>query len=147
MRKPKYEVGDYVRVCDNLSLNWSEGITPEIVDLAGKLVQISSIDTDDLDFDDLAYEVKELEGYYWKEDWFEYRLGNYKDNDIENHNFKYSIGYKLVEGATIHNFKGFIENFAPCGKSVFVDDNGKTLVLPWEMIEYIIPLGKESVDA
>ena len=144
MRKPKYEVGDYVRVRSDLSLNWSEGITPEIIDLAGKLVQISSVDTDDLDLDDLAYEVKELEGYYWSEDWFEYRLGNYEDNKIENRRFKYVVGYHRYLDK-LETFEGFIENFYPSGKSCFIDENGKILLLPYDKIAFIIPKENEDV--
>ena len=109
--------------------------------MAGQLVQISHVDSDDIDEDDMAYVVKELEGYFWSEDWFEYRLGNYEDNKIENRRFKYEIGYHRYENR-LEIFEGFIENFYPSGKSTFVDENGKLLVLPYERIEFIVP--KES---
>ena len=141
MRKPKYEVGDYVRIKSDLEVDYAKGLVPEMVDMAGQLVQILRVDSDDIDEDDMAYVVKELEGYFWNEDWFEYRLGNYEDNKIETHNFKYMIGYKTNEDSVrIKKFYGFIDNFAPCGKSAFVDENGQMLVLPWKLIEYIIPL-------
>ena len=89
----------------------------------------------------MAYVVKELEGYFWSEDWFEYRIGNYEDNEIENRRFKYVIGYHRYENK-LEIFEGFIENFYPSGKSAFVDESGKLLVVPYERIEFIIP--KES---
>ena len=141
MRKPKYEVGDYVRVRKDLEEDYSQGLVSEIADMAGQLVQISHVDSDDIDEDDMAYVVKELEGYFWSEDWFEYRLGNYEDNKIENRRFKYEIGYHRYENR-LEIFEGFIENFYPSGKSAFVDENGKLLVLPYERIEFIVP--KES---
>ena len=141
MRKPKYEVGDYVRIKSDLKVNFEEGLVPVMVKMAGQLVQISRVDSDDIDDDDMAYVVKELEGYYWSEDWFEYRLGNYEDNNIENHHFKYEVGYHRYEDK-LEIFEGFIENFYPSGKSAFVDENGKLLVIPYERIEFIIP--KES---
>lgn len=141
MRKPKYKVGDYVRIKSDLKVNYAEGLVPDMVAMAGRLVQISRVDTYDTEEDGMPYVVKELEGYFWNEDWFEYRLGNYEDNNIENHHCKYVIGYKTnKDGIKTKRFNGFIENFAPCNKSVFVDENGKTLVLPWELIEYIIPI-------
>ena len=139
MRKPRYNIGDYVRVCKDLSLDWSEGITPEIIDLAGQLVQISSVDTDDLDFDDLAYEVKELKGYYWKEDWFEYRLGNYEDNNIQS--CKYHIGFNF-KGRTNEYVADEIKTLNPEGLCEFTRKDGKYMSIPYNWIEYIIPLEK-----
>lgn len=138
MRKPKYEVGDYVRIKSDLEVDYAEGLVPEMVDMAGQLVQISRVDSDDIDEDNMAYVIKELKGYFWSEDWFEYRLGNYKDNKIENHRFKYEIGYHRYENK-LEIFEGFIENFYPSGKSAFVDENGKLLVVPYERIEFIVP--------
>jgi hypothetical protein len=140
MRKLKYNVGDYVRIKSDLKVDYDEGLVPEMVKMAGQLVQISRIDADS-DYDTMPYIIKELEGYYWNEDWFEYRLGNYEDNKIENHRFKYEIGYHRYEDR-LEIFEGFIENFYPSGKSAFVDENGKLLVIPYERIEFIVP--KES---
>lgn len=147
MRKPKYEVGDYVRIKSDLKVDYSEGLVPIMVDMAGQLVQISSVDSDDIDEDDMAYVIKELEGYFWSEDWFEYRLGNYEDNNIEPHKFKYVIGYKTNEdGVKIRRFIGFIENLVTnsMSKSVFIDENGKMLAIPWELIEYIVPMDNNN---
>lgn len=140
MRKLKYNVGDYVRIKSDLKVDYDEGLVPEMVKMAGQLVQISRIDADS-DYDAMPYIIKELEGYYWNEDWFEYRLGNYEDNQIENHRFKYEIGYHRYEDR-LEIFEGFIENFYPNGKSAFIDENGKLLVIPYERIEFIVP--KES---
>ena len=138
MRKPKYEVGDYVRIRSDLEVNYEEGLVPEMVDMAGQLVQISHVEPFDIDEDDMTYVVKELDYYYWKEDWFEYRLGNYEDNNIENRRFKYVIGYHRYENK-LETFEGFIENFYPMGKSCFVNKDGKMLLLPYDRIEFIIP--------
>jgi hypothetical protein len=141
MRKPKYNVGDYVRIKSDLKVNLDEGLVPEMVKMAGKLVQIAYVDSFDIDEDDMPYVIKELESYFWSEDWFEYRLGNYEDNKIENLRFKYEIGYHRYDDR-LEIFEGFIENFYPSGKSAFVDENGKLLVVPYERIEFIVP--KES---
>ena len=138
MRKPKYDVGDYVRIKSDLKVDYGEGLVPEMVNMAGQLVQISRVDSYDIDEDDMPYIIKEFEGYYWNEDWFEYRLGNYEDNQIENHLFKYEIGYHRYEDR-LEIFEGFIENFYPSGKSCFIDENGKILLLPYDRIEFIIP--------
>lgn len=136
MRKPKYEVGDYVRIKSNLKVNYVEGLVPIMVDMAGQLVQISCVDSDDIDEDDMAYVVKELKDYYWREDWFEYRLGNYNDNTKSD--FTYVIGYSYKD--VTHTFEGRIENFDLNGKSTFIDKNGKILMIPYKDIAYIMPI-------
>lgn len=131
----KYDVGDYVRVRSDLQVDYSEGLVPSIVALAGQLVQISNVEKFD-DTDDLPYMVKELERYYWKEDWFEYRLGNYDDNVKSD--FVYVIGY--VYKNVTHEFKGKVVDFNSDGKSTFIDKNGKILMIPYKDIAYIMPI-------
>jgi hypothetical protein len=143
----RYKVGDYVRIKSNLDGEEFNYVTDNMKTFCGKLGRIIKVNepynTDDdvigyfLSFDkDNSW----IEDYEWGINAFEYRLGNYEDNNIENHRCKYVIGYKTNKDGKTKRFNGFIENFAPCNKSVFVDENGKTLVLPWELIEYIIPI-------
>lgn len=136
MLKPKYEIGDYVRIRSDLEVDMENGLTPSMVELAGQLVRIINVNI--YDAEDMPYEVDKLEGFHWKEEWFEYRLGNYEDNKIENRRFKYMIGYHRYEDK-LEIFEGFIENFYPSGKSCFIDESGKILLLPYERIEFIIP--------
>ena len=138
VKQLRFEIGDFVRIRSDLEIDWGEGLTPEMVELKGHLVQISNIDLISGYIDNMPYQIKELEGYYWKEEWFEYRLGNYEDNKIENRRFKYVIGYHRYEDK-LETFEGFIENFYPSGKSCFIDENGKILVLPYDKIAFILP--------
>ena len=147
----RYKVGDYVRVKSNLEGKEFSYVTDNMRNFCGKLGRIIKVKCsemlDNTDDDVIDYYLSFdkdnpwIEDYAWGINAFEYRLGNYEDNNIENHRFKYVIGYKTnKDSVKINKFNGFIENFAPCGKSVFVGENGKTLVLPWELIEYIVPI-------
>lgn len=141
MRKPKYEIGDYVRIKNiHIDDDYPSGVIDDMLDFANKLARIT-------DTRDEIYHIDLDNGKWdWDEDMFEYRLGNYEDNNIENRRCKYIIGYKTnKDGVKIKRFNGFIENFAPCNKSVFVDENGKTLVLTWELIEYIVPIDEWQI--
>ena len=148
--KHKYDVGDYVRIVDINELERladeddneeaPSGVVEDMFEYASKLARITRVEYDSDEY--WKYEIDLDDGIWaWNDSMFEYRLGNYEDNNIENHRFKYVIGYKTnKDSVKINKFNGFIENFAPCGKSVFVGENGKTLVLPWELIEYIVPI-------
>ena len=141
--KSQYEVGDYVRIRSDLKQMYDDevdtnvGLEEEMIAYAGKLARITKVNklTNDylIDIDDGKW--------YWEDMFFEYRLGNYEDNNIENRRFKYVIGYhRYVD--KLETFEGFIENFYPSGKSCFVDENGKILLLPYDRIEFIIPKGE-----
>lgn len=140
--KPKYEVGDYVRIRNKTILEAHKDQHPtvreEMYDYADKLARITDVFKNYKG--EWEYNIDLDNGlWHWHEDWFEYRLGNYEDNKIENHRFKYVIGYN-----DIRVFKGYIENFYPTGKCVFMDENGKILVIPYTDIDYILPMESEE---
>lgn len=144
----KYDIGDYVRIVDINELKRlvdeddeaPSGVVDDMFDYASKLARITDIGYDADNYWKYTIDLDNGE-WRWNESMFEYRLGNYENNNIANHRFKYVIGYKInKDSVKINKFNGFIENFAPCGKSVFIDENGKTLVLSWELIEYIMPI-------
>ena len=145
-QKSHYEVGDYVRIRNDIQqmiddeVDVHVGIVTELTEYAGKLARITKAEEDSKDTYSYKLDVDDGE-WWWCDELFQYRLGNYEDNDIENHHFKYEIGYHRYENR-LEIFEGFIENFYPSGKSAFVDENGKLLVLPYDRIEFIIP--KES---
>ena len=141
----KYEVGDYVRIRKDISQD-EDGVVEEMEQYAGQLAKIVDIDIDSYNNNDMPYKIDiDNQEWWWSDELFEYRLGNYEDNKIENSHFTYVIGYKRNKGVTsVKKFIGYIENFAPCGKSAFINDSGEILVLPWDMIEYIIPTEKEK---
>lgn len=133
----RYEVGDYVRIKNiHIDDDYPSGVVDDMLDFSNKLARITDMNTD-------CYHIDIDNGKWdWDEDMFDYRLGNYDDNKYSN--IYYKVGYKIEEWSDkIYTFEGNIDNFAPCGKSVFVNENGVTLALPWNMIEYIIPLEKE----
>ena len=145
-QKPRYEVGDYVRIRSDIQqmidddIDVYVGIVQELTEYAGKLARITKVEEDIRD--KYSYKLDVDNGdWWWCNELFEYRLGNYEDNKIENRRFKYVIGYRRYLDK-LETFEGFIENFYPSGKSAFVDENGKLLVVPYERIEFIIP--KES---
>jgi hypothetical protein len=131
----KYEVGDYVRIRKDLE-PCNCGI-PNVRDYAGKLARITESVVDVAN--NTVYIDLDDGQNLWHTNWFEYRLGNYEDNKIENHRFKYVIGYN-----DIRVFKGYIENFHPTSKCVFMDENGKILVIPYTDIDYILPIESEE---
>lgn len=140
MSKPKYEIGDYVRIKNiHIDDDYPSGVVDDMLDFSNKLARITDIDDKYVDGVDYCYHIDLDDGKWdWDEDMFEYRLGNYEDNEIENRCFKYEIGYHRYDDR-LEIFEGFIENFYPSGKSSFIDENGKLLVVPYERIEFIVP--------
>ena len=147
----RYEVGDYVRIKDNLDGEGFEYVTDDMKKFCGKLGRIIKIKNTKLDDNDeevnyfLSFDKDNIwiEDYMWGINAFEYRLGNYEDNELNN--TLYKIKYKLDKYASkSYIFKGHIDNFAPCDKSAFINDKGVMLVLPWNLIEYVVPIGDET---
>lgn len=127
----KYQVGDYVRVKDLSRYNEDNGVAPMMKEYSGKLVRITHITYE-------GFYLIEDNDYFWWDDLFEYRLGNYEDN-----NFNHKSDVNCIVGFTYHGipqtFEGVLDNFAPNGLSSWHDKNGRILSLPYDMINYIIP--------
>ena len=142
MLKPKYEIGDYVRIRSDLEVDMENELTPSMVELAGQLVRIINVNI--YDVEDMPYEVDKLEGFHWKEEWFEYRLGNYEDDDniyVDN-TIRYIVGYHYDGKRT---FNGYVYNYdTDAEKFLFVSDDGHFLALNFDDIDYIIPYNKEN---
>ena len=135
----KYDVGDYVRIKNiHIDDDYPSGVIDDMLEFANKLARITDIRYESNDENYCYYIDLDNGKWDWDEDMFEYRLGNYEDNEIENRRFKYVIGYHRYENK-LETFEGFIENFYPSGKSCFIDESGKILLLPYERIEFIIP--------
>ena len=145
--KHKYDVGDYVRIVDINELERladeddneeaPSGVVEDMFEYASKLARITRVEYDSDEY--WKYEIDLDDGIWaWNDSMFEYRLGNYEDNNIENHRFKYVIGYVYKD--VTRTFEGRIENFDLNGKSTFIDKNGKILMIPYKDIAYIMPI-------
>ena len=133
--KPKYEVGDYVRIRSDLKENNYDGITSTMVSYAGTLAKITYVAKGNL-----PYKIDADKGtYWWSEDCFEYRLGNYEDNPKSK--TTYTVGYKY-HGMT-HEFVGFLDKWC-VGRCEFHREDGTILVVNYEDISYVIP--KDGVE-
>lgn len=127
----KYNVGDLVKIKSNLTVGNNADdlyITEEMIDYSGKLAHIAYRG----DFN--RYHI-DIDGktFFWSDDCFE------DEDNINNDDgrCKYIIGYKKDD--SVHTFEGYIDNFYPTGKSYFINDNNEILLLPYNLIEYIIP--------
>lgn len=132
----KYNVGDLVKIKSDLKVgDNADGlfVATTMTNYRGKLAHIVYACHDN-ECDDL-YEI-DIDGkeYYWSNDCFEDTNDN--EDDIR---CKYIIGYKKAEKGSIRTFEGYIDNFYPTGKSCFINDNDEILLLPYNLIEYIMP--------
>ena len=140
MSKPKYKIGDYVRI-KNISIydEYPSGIVDDMLEFANKLARITNIRYES-NGENYCYYIDLDNGKWdWDEDMFEYRLGNYEDNVIVP--LIYIIGYKF-KGKT-YEFKGQIKNFIPNGLCEFNKDE-QYLAIPYKWIEYIVPIENEG---
>jgi hypothetical protein len=124
----KYNVGDIVKVKSDLKIgeNADGFVTTEMIKHSGKLARITYA------YEDLYHIDIDTDKYYWSNDCFE-------DEDNDDGRCKYIIGYKKAESGSVRTFEGYIDNFYPTGKSCFINDNDEILLLPYNLIEYIMP--------
>lgn len=137
----KYNVGDTVKVKSDLKNGENvDGlyVTTEMIKHIGKIARITYACHDDNDeyCNDLYHIDIDTDKYYWSNDCFE-------DEDNDDGRCKYIIGYKKAESDSVHTFEGYIDNFYPTGKSCFINDNEEILLLPYNLIEYIMPKRSE----
>jgi hypothetical protein len=130
----KYNVGDLVKIKSDLKVgDNADGlfVATTMTNYRGKSAHIVYACHDN-ECDDL-YQI-DIDGkeYYWSNDCFEDTNDN--EDDIR---CKYIIGYKKDD--SVRTFEGYIDNFHPTGKSCFLNDDGDILLLPYNLIEYIIP--------
>lgn len=134
----KYKVGDIVKIKSDLKAGNNADdlyIAKAMTDYSGKLAHIVYACHDN-ECDEL-YEI-DIDGkeYYWSNDCFEDE-NNTNNDDIR---CKYIIGYKKTEDDSVRTFEGYIDNFHPTSKSCFINDDSDILLLPYNLIEYIMPI-------
>jgi hypothetical protein len=128
----KYNVGDTVKIKSNLEVGNNADklyINTDMINYKGKSAHITYA-YDGGDGDEMYNIDIDDDGYYWSNDCFE---------DEVDSRCKYIIGYKKAENGSVRTFEGYIDNFYPTGKSCFINDNDEILLLPYNLIEYIIP--------
>lgn len=136
--KPKshYEVGDYVRIRSDLKQMYDDevdtnvGLEVEMIDYAGKLARITSVK-------DASYLIDIDDGnWFWEDMLFEYRLGNYEDNDFSNGEVYYTVGFKHM--GSVHTFIGKLQKWST-DKCEFISKSGIILMVDYNNLEYVIP--------
>lgn len=129
----KYNVGDTVKIKSDLEVGNNADklyITTDMTNYKGKSAHITYA------YDGGMYNIDiDNDEYYWSNDCFEDEA-NTNNNDSR---CKYIIGYKKSENSSIRTFEGYIDNFYPTSKSCFINDNDEILLLPYNLIEYIMP--------
>ena len=140
--KPKshYEVGDYVRIRSDLKqmhddgVNTNVGLEEEMINYAGKLARITKImKTSDAS----CYFIDLDDGdWCWEDMFFEYRLGNYEDNNLSSEEVFYTVGFKHMGVA--HIFVGKLQKWST-DKCEFVSKRGIILMVDYYQLEYVIP--------
>lgn len=140
--KPKshYEVGDYVRIRSDLQQMYDDkvdtnvGLEAEMIDYAGKLARITSVSEIS---EDVSYLIDIDDGnWYWENMLFEYRLGNYEDNDFSNDEVYYTVGFKNM--GSVHTFVGKLQKWS-ADKCEFINKRGIILMVDYNQLEYVIP--------
>ena len=128
----KYNVGDLVKIKSDIKVGNNADnlyITEDMTDYSGKLACITYAWCDDENDEITRYHIDvDNEKYFWSDSCFE-----------EDSRCKYIIGYKKAEKGSVRTFEGYIDNFNPTGKSCFINDDGDILLLPYNLIEYIMP--------
>ena len=127
----KYNVGDLVKIKSDLKVGNNIDdlyVTDDMTNYNGKLVHITYAWCDN-DDNHVRYHIDaDNDRYFWSDDCFE-----------DDGRCKYIIGYKKTEDSSVRTFEGYIDNFYPTGKSCFINDNDEILLLPYNLIEYIMP--------
>ena len=136
----KYNVGDTVKVKSDIAIGENTDglyVTTKMLKHSGKLARITYAYQNDNDeyHNDLYHIDIDTDKYYWSNDCFE----DEDNTKNEDGRCKYIIGYKKAEEGSVRTFEGYIDNFYPTGKSCFINDNGDILLLPYNLIEYIMP--------
>ena len=134
----KYNVGDLVKIKDNLTVGENvDGlyVTASMTDYSGKSAHITHACYNGVCDDDSYHIDIDDETFFWSNDCFE-DADNINDNE-DDIRCKYIIGYKKDD--LVRTFEGYIDNFHPTGKSCFINDDGDILLLPYNLIEYIMP--------
>ena len=72
----------------------------------------------------------------WDKDWFEYRLGNYEDNDFSSGEVFYTVGFKNM--GSVHTFVGKLQKWST-DKCEFINKRGIILMVDYNQLEYVIP--------
>lgn len=132
--KPKshYEVGDYVRIRSDLE-PYNCGI-PNVRDYAGKLALVTK-NTESIAKNTVRIDLDD--GFnLWDKDWFEYRLGNYEDNDFSSGEVFYTVGFKNM--GSVHTFVGKLQKWST-DKCEFINKRGIILMVDYNQLEYVIP--------
>lgn len=140
--KSRYGVGDYVRIRSDLQqiydnevdgiINTHVGLDEAMISYAGKLARITSVDEDSS-----SYELDVDNGkWYWEDMLFEYRLGNYENNDFSNGEVYYTVGFNHM--GNIHTFIGKLQKWST-NKCEFINKSGIILMVDYNQLEYVIP--------
>lgn len=136
----KYNVGDWVKIKSDLTVGNNADelyVTEVMTDYCGKSARITyayqydKVDRYHIDTDN--------ETFFWSNDCFEDEYEDENNNNDDDGRCKYIIGYKKDD--SVCTFEGYIDNFYPTGKSCFINDNDEILLLPYNLIEYIMPKG------
>lgn len=139
--KSQYEVGDYVRIRSDLKQMYDDevatkvGLDEDMIGYAGKLARITKVVKT---LNDTPYYLIDLDNgnWCWEDAFFEYRLGNYEDNDFSNGELFYTVGFKNM--GSVHTFVGKLQKWST-DKCEFVNKNGVILMVDYKQLEYVIP--------
>ena len=140
-QKSHYEVGDYVRIRSDIQqmiddeVDVHVGIVSEFTEYAGKLARITQVEADSKD--KYSYKLNIDNGdWWWCNELFEYRLGNYEDNDFSSGEVFYTVGFKNM--GSVHTFVGKLQKWST-DKCEFINKNGIILMVNYNQLEYVIP--------
>lgn len=141
--KPKshYEVGDYVRIKSDLKQMYDDevdtnvGLEEPMINYAGKLARITKVVKISHDTPHYLIDIDDGD-WSWEDMLFEYRLGNYEDNDFSSEEVFYTVGFKNM--GSVHTFVGKLQKWS-ADKCEFVDKRGVILMVDYNQLEYVIP--------
>lgn len=138
--KSRCEVGDYVRIRSDLKqmydneVDTNVGLEEEMIDYAGKLARITKVKEIS---HGTSYLIDLDNGDWWWEDtFFEYRIGNYEDNNFSSGEVYYTVGFKNM--GSVHTFIGKLQKWST-DKCEFINKNGIILMVDYNNLEYVIP--------
>ena len=137
--KSQYEVGDYVRIRSDLEniddADTHVGFESEMIAYAGKLARITRVDKTSKNYTSYLIDLDNGD-WYWEDMFFEYRLGNYEDNDFSSGEVYYTVGFNHM--GSVHTFVGKLQKWST-DKCEFINKSGIILMVDYNNLEYVIP--------